>query len=69
MVVNVSSKNMPFSQKPTCQPFVLYNELIIMMFRLPKIKGCAKYVIANNKAKPMGGMYPINPALTLLSQA
>ena len=39
IVENVSSRNMPFSQKPTCQPLVLYKMLIIIMFKTPIING------------------------------
>ncbi len=39
MVEKARSKKMPFSQKPTCQPRVLYNMLMIKMFKTPMING------------------------------
>lgn len=38
-VENVSSRNMPFSQKPTCQPLVWNNVLMMKMFKMPIIIG------------------------------
>ena len=39
MVEKARSRNMPFSQKPTCQPRVLYSTLMIKMFKTPMING------------------------------
>lgn len=39
IVENVSNRNMPFSQKPTCQPLVLYSMLMTAMFKTPIIIG------------------------------
>jgi hypothetical protein len=38
-VENVSSRNMPFNQKPTCQPLVLYRMFMMKMFKTPIING------------------------------
>lgn len=56
-VVNVKNRKMPFNHMPTCHPFVLYNVLIIKMFRTPNKIGCTRYVITTKKAKPIGGIY------------
>ena len=53
---NARSRNMPFSQKPTCQPLVLNRVLMMNMFRIPIIMGCTMYVINSRKIKPRGGM-------------
>ena len=56
IVVKASSRNMPFNQKPTCQPFVLCRMLMTTMFRTPSSKGWIKYVIVIKKKKPNGGI-------------
>ena len=57
MVEKVSTKKMPFSQKPTCQPLVLYSVLMMKMFKTPIKIGCTRYVMTAKKAKPIGGIY------------
>jgi len=38
-VENVNSRNMPFSQNPTCHPLVPNSTLMMKMFRTPTIMG------------------------------
>ncbi len=56
-VAYVRNRKKPFSHIPTCHPLVLYNVLIMNMFRTPNKIGCTKYVMTAKMAKPIGGIY------------
>jgi hypothetical protein len=64
-VENVRNRKMPFNHIPTCHPLVLYNVLIMNMFKTPNKIGCTKYVITTKKAKPIGGIYIVKDSREL----